>query len=55
MKAAIRSLLDPTIRRSYENKIQSTRLRTWTEVAEDIKDIITRKRPVSAGGEKSAD
>lgn len=44
MKAAIRNLLDPTIRRSYESKIQSARLRTWTEVADDIKDIITRKR-----------
>jgi glycosyltransferase involved in cell wall biosynthesis len=46
MKAAIRSLLDPTIRRSYESRIKEARLRTWAEVANDIKEIITRPRIV---------
>lgn len=44
MKAAICSLLDPKVRRSYEDKIKSARLRTWIEVANDVKDIITQKR-----------
>lgn len=49
MKAAIRSLLDPAVRRSYENKIKGARLRTWAEVANDIKEIITRPRPAAPG------
>lgn len=44
MKAAIRSLLDPTIRLSYENRIKEARLRTWAAVANDIKEIVTRPR-----------
>jgi glycosyltransferase involved in cell wall biosynthesis len=42
MKAAIRSLLDPAVRRSYEDKIKGAQLRTWAEVAHDIKEIIAQ-------------
>jgi glycosyltransferase involved in cell wall biosynthesis len=44
MKAAIRSLLDPAVRLSYESRIKSAHLRTWVEVAYDIKDIISPGR-----------
>jgi hypothetical protein len=42
MKAAIRSLLDPAVRRFYEEKIKGAQLRTWAEVAHDIKEIIAQ-------------
>jgi glycosyltransferase involved in cell wall biosynthesis len=44
IKQAIRRLLDPEIRRSYETSISAARLRTWAEVARDIERVITRPR-----------
>ncbi|HUI20307.1 MAG TPA: glycosyltransferase family 1 protein [Methylocella sp.] len=41
MTRAIRALLNPTTRRLYQARIQSTPLRTWKDVASDIKTIIT--------------
>lgn len=43
IKGAIRSLLDPVVRRSNEEKIKAARLRTWAEVAKDIKEVCTRR------------
>ena len=40
MKAAIRTLLDPAVRASYEAKIVAAPLRTWADVGSDIARII---------------
>jgi glycosyltransferase involved in cell wall biosynthesis len=47
MKAALRRLLDPEVRRSFEEKIRAARLRTWAEVASDIERIIAWPAPKS--------
>jgi len=49
MKEAIRALSNPETRRSFQAKIRSTRLRTWRDVARDIKTIIIERRPPSDG------
>jgi glycosyltransferase involved in cell wall biosynthesis len=46
IKAAVRRLLDPELRRSFEGKIEAARLRTWAEVASDLARII--KGPATA-------
>lgn len=48
MKAAIRRLLDPDVRQTYETRIRSARLRTWAEVGHDIEGIITRQSSARA-------
>ena len=40
MKAAIRRLLDPAVRASYEAKIKAMPLRTWAQVGSDIARVI---------------
>ncbi|MGH6818759.1 MAG: glycosyltransferase family 4 protein [Methylovirgula sp.] len=40
IKAAVRRLLDPDIRRSFEKKIKAAKLRTWAEVVSDIERIL---------------
>lgn len=40
IKAAVRRLRDPDVRRSFEKKIEAANLRTWAEVASDIERII---------------
>ena len=46
MKAAVRRLLDPEVRRSYQRKIEAAQLRTWAEVASDIERVITKSAPI---------
>jgi glycosyltransferase involved in cell wall biosynthesis len=52
IKAAVRRLLDPFIRRSFEKKIKAAKLRTWADVASDIERIVAtpqrRSVPVAA-------
>jgi len=43
MKAAIRQLLDPAIRKTYEDKIQASDLRSWADVASDLMNVLLRK------------
>ncbi len=43
IKAAVRRLLDPDVRRSFEAKIEAAKLRTWAEVASDLGGIIAAK------------
>ncbi|MGB6657128.1 MAG: glycosyltransferase, partial [Methylovirgula sp.] len=40
IKAAVRRLRDPDVRRSFEKKIEAANLRTWAEAASDIERII---------------
>jgi glycosyltransferase involved in cell wall biosynthesis len=44
MKDAIRSLLDPSTRNAYREKIARTPLRTWADVASDLRSVILRQR-----------
>ncbi|SFK34884.1 glycosyltransferase [Methylocapsa palsarum] len=48
MKDAIRSLLKPSTREYYRDKIEAAPLRTWSEVAVDIENLLAEARPVSA-------
>ncbi len=43
MKAAICRLLDPELRRSYQDKIATASLRSWAEVAGDIERVIIER------------
>lgn len=47
MKNAIRTLLNSEARRSFQRRIESTQLRTWSEVAHDIETVIIQRPPVS--------
>jgi glycosyltransferase involved in cell wall biosynthesis len=48
IKAAVRRLLDPDFRRSFEAKIEAAKLRTWAEVADDIERIVAPTHGKSA-------
>jgi glycosyltransferase involved in cell wall biosynthesis len=42
IKAAIRQLLDPAIRKSFEEKIRAATLRTWADVARDLIAVLLK-------------
>lgn len=48
MKTAIRTLCEPSARDFYRRSIEAAPLRTWSEVAADIADVIAERRPASA-------
>jgi len=47
MKKAIGALLDAQTRESFQARIESTPLRTWSEVARDVEAAIIERRPPS--------
>ncbi|MGO9135392.1 MAG: glycosyltransferase family 4 protein [Methylovirgula sp.] len=54
MKAAIRLLLDPAVRQSWEAKIAAAPLRIWADVAHDIEKIILQRAAASGEGRAAA-
>lgn len=54
MKDAIRTLFDIDAHRSFQTKIESAPLRTWSEVARDIEAVIIQRPPMSDSFRKSS-